>query len=223
LGDQLQDRQVITELIKQHLVHAKARMKKQADQHRSERQFEIGRKVFLKLQPYVQSSLAPRANQKLSFNYFNPFEILQKVGSVAYKLLLPPSSSIHPVFHVSQLKEAILDASQVSPSLPSDIDLLRVPEKVLQRRMITRGVRQVPQVLVQWSEWPASMATWEDLEDLSRRFPQAPAWGQAEFQEGGTVSTTTTNNEEEMQDGPRRSFRPRKPNSRVTGEDWVRA
>jgi hypothetical protein len=49
LDDQLQDRQVITELIKQHLVRAKARMKKQADQHRSERQFEVGQKVFLKL------------------------------------------------------------------------------------------------------------------------------------------------------------------------------
>jgi hypothetical protein len=101
----LEDRQVITSLIKQHLARAKLRMKRQADKKRSERKFEVGDKVFLKLQPYVQSSLAPRSNQKLSFKFFGPYEVLAKVGSVAYKIALPVSSSVHPVFHVSQLKK----------------------------------------------------------------------------------------------------------------------
>jgi hypothetical protein len=57
-------------------------MKKQADKHRSERHFNVGDEVFVKLQPYVQSTLAPRANQKLSFNYFGPFTILERIGSV---------------------------------------------------------------------------------------------------------------------------------------------
>lgn len=101
LSSWLQDRQVITDLIRQHLARAKERMKWQADKKRSERQFQIGDMVFLKIQPYVQSSLAPRANQKLSFKFYGPFQVLDRIGSVAFKLQLPPTTSIHPVFHES--------------------------------------------------------------------------------------------------------------------------
>jgi hypothetical protein len=52
----------------------------------SERVFNVGDQVFLKLRPYVQSScLAPRANQKLAFKLFGPFTIIDKIGAVAYK------------------------------------------------------------------------------------------------------------------------------------------
>ena len=68
-------------------------MKCQADKGRSERVFSAGDKVFLKLQPYVQSSLVRRANNKLSFRFFGPLKIIEKLGSVAYRLELPSSSS----------------------------------------------------------------------------------------------------------------------------------
>jgi hypothetical protein len=67
-------------------------MKHQADKNRSERQFAEEDMVFLKLQPYIQSSLAPQGNNKLLFKYFGPYKILQRVGAVAYKLDLPPPS-----------------------------------------------------------------------------------------------------------------------------------
>jgi hypothetical protein len=102
LNTWLREREVMQNLVKQHLLRAQDRMKHQADKGRSERNFHVGDKVYLEFQPYVQTSLAPRANQKLAFKFFGPFRILQRVGSVAYKLDLPPSSSIHPVFHVSQ-------------------------------------------------------------------------------------------------------------------------
>jgi hypothetical protein len=94
----------MTELIWQHLVHAQDRMKKQADKHRTEREFAVGTMVYLELQPYVQLSVLPRTNLKLSFKYFSPFKILDRVGKVAYRLQLPNQSAIHPVIHVSQLK-----------------------------------------------------------------------------------------------------------------------
>lgn len=120
LSSWLQDREVMSSLIKQHLCCAKLQMKSQADKLRSERSFEEGDLVFVKLQPYVQSSLAARANKKLAFKFFGPYKVLSRIGSVAYKLDLPSSSSIHPVFHVSQLKKAVTGEVEVTPVIPSD-------------------------------------------------------------------------------------------------------
>lgn len=70
--------------VPQHLLRAQQRMKHQDDKCRSEHTFAVGDSVYLKLQPYIQSSLAPRAHQKLSFKYFGPFKIIGKIGSMAY-------------------------------------------------------------------------------------------------------------------------------------------
>jgi hypothetical protein len=74
--------------------------------------------VFLEKQPYVQTSLAPHSNQKLASKYFGPFRVVQKVGKVAYHLDLPSSTSMHLVFHVSQLKKMVGSHVEVTPELP---------------------------------------------------------------------------------------------------------
>ena len=107
-------------------------MKAQADKKRSWRQFEVGDKEFLKLQPYIQTSVAPRANHKLSFKFFGPFPIIAKVNDVAYKLQLPPDSTVHPVFHVSMLRRALLPGIEATPELPIDHDMLAVLVQILQ-------------------------------------------------------------------------------------------
>lgn len=160
-------------------------MKKQADKHRSERVFKVGDQVFLKLQSYVQSSLLPRSNQKLSFKFFGPFTITTRVGEVAYRLALPDATSIHPVFHVSQLKQAWGTGCSALPVLPEALESWQVPEKILQRRMVSQGA----QVLVKWSSLPTELATWENLGSLHQRFPAAPAWGHAGSQGERGVST----------------------------------
>lgn len=172
-------------LLHQHLHRAQQRMKHQTDKCRQERSFLVGDSVFLKLQPYVQCSLAPRANQKLSFKFFGPFKILSKIGPVAYKLDLLASASIHPVFHVSQLKKAPPTTHQVTADLPPHSDSCQFPEQVLAKRMVTQGSSTVQQVLVKWSGWSDSLASWENMEALRQKFLAAPAWGQAGSQQGG--------------------------------------
>jgi hypothetical protein len=185
----LTDRQLVIASVRQHLLCMQQHMKHQADKHKFERPFSVGDELFLKLQPYIQSSVACRANHKLAFKFFGPFTVIQRIGEVAYKLKLPDSSRIHLVFHVSQLKPCIGPKYKVLPHLPEADSVFQVPIQVLQRQVRQTGLRTVVQVLVQWSGAPTSSATWEDMEELQQRFPSAPAWGQAGEQEGGMSAT----------------------------------
>jgi hypothetical protein len=71
------------ELLKQHLTAAQNIMKVYADRKRSERSFEVGAQVLLKLQPYAQTSVANRTYPKIAYKYFGPYKILEKIGQVA--------------------------------------------------------------------------------------------------------------------------------------------
>jgi len=162
----LQHRDTQLAALKEHLAAAQNRMKLQADRHRSDRQFCVGERVLLKLQPYVQQSVVSRPYPKLSFKFFGPFEITEKIGAAAYRLALPAHSLIHPVFHVSQLKPFTPNYSPVYSELPQLVDLSvhdLHPERVLDRRLVKKGNQAVPQVLVKWSRLPEASATWEDF------------------------------------------------------------
>ena len=99
--DFLIERQTSSEMLKYQLEKAQLRMKHYVDKNRTPREFQVGDSVFLKLQPYVQQSVVQRQFPKLSYKFFGPYKVLARVGSVAYKLELPATSKIHPVFHVS--------------------------------------------------------------------------------------------------------------------------
>ncbi|WVZ96857.1 hypothetical protein U9M48_042440 [Paspalum notatum var. saurae] len=177
--------------------------------------FEVGDSVYLKLQPYVQNSIATGAYHKLSFRYFGPYKVLARIGSVAYRLDLPASSAVHPVFH----------NTLVSTDLPDTcIDGFRVPVQILDRRLKNHNNRLVSEVLVKWSSWSVSMATWELEDELKLQFPAAPAWGQAGIKERGIVIGNEQHNEEAQVSGPTEHWRPKRqgrPNVRITGPKWM--
>ena len=104
--------------LRENLHQAQNRMKQQVDQNRSEHQFQEGDQVFLWLQPYKQTSLKDKGCQKLSPKFYGPYQVLQCIGEVAYKLTLPPTAKIHPVFHVSCLKKVIGNNCRIQTSLP---------------------------------------------------------------------------------------------------------
>lgn len=57
--------------------------------------------MFLRLQPYRQSSMKMNVAEKLKPRFYGPYRVLRRVGEVAYEIELPPESRIHNVFHVS--------------------------------------------------------------------------------------------------------------------------
>lgn len=149
----LQQRHDYLDMIKTHLASAQNKMKFYADQQRTFRQFAVGDKVFVKLQPFAQTSVAYRPCAKLSFKFFGPFQVIEKIGSVAYRLQMPDTVAIHPVFHVSQLKEFVPDHTPVFTQLPpaafSD-NSPPVPEAILDRRLVRKGSAAVVQILIKW-------------------------------------------------------------------------
>ncbi|PKA46982.1 putative mitochondrial protein [Apostasia shenzhenica] len=170
----LQSRENFIKLLKHHLLQAMNRMKVQADKHRKEREFEVGDLVYVKLQPYRQDSVSHRMSRKLAPKYFGPFEILAKVGTVAYKLKLPDDAKIHPVFHVSILKKSISNRpiEEVFPSELTTFGQLKAePVAILKRRTILRKRHFLEQVLIQWSNTSPEDASWEDLETICSQYP----------------------------------------------------
>lgn len=89
------------------LQRAQQCMLKATNTHHRKVSFMVGEKVYLKLRPYRQLSLAKRRNKKLAPKYFGPYTILEKIGPVAYKLDLPNLCALHPVFHMSLLRPAV--------------------------------------------------------------------------------------------------------------------
>lgn len=94
-------------------------MKWFADKKRVDKSFVVVDWVYLRLQPYRQSSVQSKKLGKLAPHFFGPFQVLQKVGDVSYKLDLPAGSLIHPVFHVSNLKAKLGTHVVPRPTLPA--------------------------------------------------------------------------------------------------------
>ena len=101
------------DLIRKRLLVAQSRQKSYTDRRRRPLESEVGDHVFLKVMPKI-GVIRFGKRGKLEPRYIGPFEILERIGTVAYRLALPPSlSSVHEVFHVSMLRKYTQDQAHM--------------------------------------------------------------------------------------------------------------
>ena len=172
-------------LIKERLKAAQSRQKSYTDNRRRDLEFEVGDHVFLKVSP-MKSIMRFGRKGKLSPRFVGPFEVLERVGTLAYKVALSLSlSKIHNVFHVSTLSKYIYDPSHVVELEPiqifEDLTYEEVPVKIVDvmDKVLRHAV--VKLVKVQWSNHSIREATWELEEEMREKHPQL-------FQDSGMSS-----------------------------------
>jgi hypothetical protein len=172
--DFLQEKQQILDILKVNLAQAQSRMKKHADKKRTERVFSVGDMVYLKMQPYRMAAFGLRQSIKLTSKFYGPFRITDRVGNLSYKLLLPDGVTIHPVFHVSQLKKHVGKNAVPQQGLPligEDGKIRTEPLKVHQTRSLPRNNVLVTQWLIEWANLAPEDTSWEDADFIKKIFP----------------------------------------------------
>ena len=111
--DLIRDTSEKVSLIRQRLLMAQSQQKSYADRRRRPLEFEVGDHVFLKVMP-KRGVVRFGKRGKLAPRYIGPFKVLERVGTVVYRLTLPPSlSGVHEVFHVSMLRKYTPDPAHV--------------------------------------------------------------------------------------------------------------
>lgn len=149
---------------KLNLQQAKDRQKSYADQQRTDVSFQVGDTVLL-----ATTNLQPKTgNRKLYPRFLGPFTITQVINDVAYRLDLPATMKIHPVFHVSLLKPYSADGT-VQPPPTVEVDNVEEyeVESILQHRFKKSGNRPREEFLVKWKGYGFEHCTWEPLENLT--------------------------------------------------------
>ena len=164
------------EKIRARMLTAQSRQKSYADPKRRNVEFQVGDYVFLRVSPWKGVRRFGKKG-KLSPRYVGPFEILEKIGQVAYRLALPPAlSAVHNVFHVSALRKYIPDDTHVlsyeNLELDSDLSFEDQPVQILDRKDKVLGNKTIPLVKVLWRNSKVEEATWELESDMISQYPE---------------------------------------------------
>jgi len=150
--------------IREKLRAAQDRQKSYADVRRRPLEISVGDHVFLKVSP-LKGSIRFGQKGKLAPRYIGPFEILQRVDPVAYRLALPPAlQGIHDVFHVSNLCRYTSDPNHVIPyeplQLKENLTYVEEPIETVDRMDRVLRNRTIPYVKVFWKHHGSTDATW---------------------------------------------------------------
>jgi hypothetical protein len=163
-------------LIRQRLTEAQNRQKSYADHRRRDLEFTNGDKVFLKVAPMKGVTRFGKRG-KLNPRYIGPYEILDRVGPLAYRLALPPHlSGVHNVFHVSTLRKYVADPSHVLEAetipLRENLSYEEIPMKIIDKKENELRRRRISMVKVMWSNHQSpEEASWELEETMHDNYP----------------------------------------------------
>jgi hypothetical protein len=162
--------------VRQNLLAAQSRQKSYADVRRRDLEFAVGDQVLLRVSP-TKGIVRFGTTGKLSPRYIGPFDIVARVGSLAYRLQLPESmSGIHNVFHVSMLRKYLRDPEHKIDLEPitvhQDLTVECRPIRVLDYSEKVMRRRTVKYVKVQWTNQSEREATWELEEQMRKKYPE---------------------------------------------------
>ena len=150
--DIVKDTEEKVQVIRKRLKVASDRQKSYADLKRRDIEYEVGDKVFLKVSSW-KKILQFGQKGKLSPRFIGPYEILERIGPMAYRLALPPElAKLHDVFHVSMLRRYRSDESNILPvqeiQVHEDFSYDEEPKEILARKVKRLWNKQVPLVKV---------------------------------------------------------------------------
>ena len=131
--------------------------------------------VFLKVSP-MKGVMRFGKKGKLAPRYIGPFEILERIGMVTYRLALPPNlSQMHQVFHISMLRKYILDPSHVlqpqNVELNEDLMFEQEPIAIVDYQVRQLRSKVIPMVKVLWRSNNVEENTWETEADMRAMYP----------------------------------------------------
>nr|GFA43630.1 putative reverse transcriptase domain-containing protein [Tanacetum cinerariifolium] len=159
--------------IKERLKAARDRQKSYADNRRNSLESSFGDKVLLKVSPRIgvvhfdkRSKLLPR--------YIGPFELVERVGPIAYRLrLLQELVGIHDTFHMLNLKKCLADVNLHVPLEEVKIDnklyFVEEPMKIMDREVKKLKKRRIPIIKVRWDSRRGLKFTWEREDEMKRK------------------------------------------------------
>ena len=173
--DLIRDTSEKVSLIRQRLLTAQSRQKSYVDRRRRPLEFEFGDHVFLKVMP-KRGVVRFDKRGKLSPRFIGPFEILERMGTVAYRLALPPSmSGVHEVFHVSMLRRYSPNPAHVMDwgKIEDDTDgtFEEGPVRIMDSRDQVLRRKTVRLVKVPWQHRGVEEATWKREDIMQATYP----------------------------------------------------
>ena len=173
--DLIRDTSKKVSLIRQRLLTAQSRKKSYADVRRQPLEFEVGDHVFLKVMR-KRGVVRFGKHGKLSPRFIGPFEILKRIGTVAYRLALPPSmSGVHEVFHISMLRKYTPDPAHVVDwgqiEIDTDGTFEEGPVCIVDSRDQVLRCKTVRLVRVLWRHYGVEESTWEREDTMRATYP----------------------------------------------------